>query len=346
MEHIAGSDKVTLNFLPNGALSKPLNPESGNYVFIDFEDNDMDETKSISLTRHDQLFSKLYKELLSSYNQQIVVIFTGKRAQHRKRIARQIEDQTTTTEATNDTIDATNTTEVLKQPGIFWKRDNVLLYYTAFNLVTNETIPIVFDNVTVYLASKSEFTEGDNVTVTEADVTTEADATTEVDVTTEVGNVTVTEAPELYILMYGSARNDTYLLVITITGTMDGGWWVSNLTLDGDELVPNRKIAAAYDTSYHCSPAIELVRDQNVSLRLEGLQIQPKFVPFNGIAFESFGDAWDCVGFVNPIILCGFLVVFMLLIFLFIGIGCIMDIKINDRFDNPKGKTLIITVND
>lgn len=116
-----------------------------------------------------------------------------------------------------------------------------------------------------------------------------------------------------------------------------GYWWANNFTWNGETLLPNRQISAVDKFSFHCSPAIHLVTsNKTVEIIWKGLQLQPKFNSKDGKLFESFGDAWDCVGFVSPAILSGLLFAFMFLFVVLIGVNCLMSIKTNDRFDNPK----------
>lgn len=59
-----------------------------------------------------------------------------------------------------------------------------------------------------------------------------------------------------------------------------------------------------------------------------------------------FNDAYDCVGFTTIPIWSGLFVTFILAVIMTMGLTMIMDIKTMDRFDDPKGKTIIINASE
>ena len=61
---------------------------------------------------------------------------------------------------------------------------------------------------------------------------------------------------------------------------------------------------------------------------------------------ESFGDAYDCVGFTSIPIWSGLFVTAILLFIITFGLTMMMDIKTMDRFDDPKGKTITVTASE
>lgn len=299
--------------MPNGALSEPLNPEGGKYVFVNFEDDVSDESKASRLTRHDQLITKLYSQL-SSQDVNVIVIYTGKRAEIQKRVARQVTNAPSSTTSTNSTTSATTSTSAAAptaapaQPkqtpeGIFWQRDRLLFYYTGLESVDR------------------------------AGVATEID----------ISNITISELGDrIGVTMIGANGSLTF----NITGEA-GYWWVNEFNYQDTPLLQNTRIAAMEHFSFHCSPPIVLSTfNKNIVLRLYGLQIQPEFGTVADQPFNSFGDSWDCVGFVSPGIVGGLFVVIMLLFILSIGISWMMEINTMDRFDDPKGKTITINVNE
>lgn len=302
---------IEVNLLSNGALSEPLNPEGGKFVFIDFEDNASDESKASKLARHDQLITKLYNKL-SSEHQNILVIYTAAHApQHQKRVVRQAATSSSstssttsaTTSATTPTTTAANVPKQEPTQGVFWQRNNLLLYYLGLESVDTNGVAT---EVPV-----------SNITVDEA-----------------VGKLTVTLA----------AGSNSFAFNITTDG---GYWWLSEYIWNGQAVTTSTRIAAVEFFSFHCSPAIEFVLpNRNVVLRWSGLQVQPEFAPVAEQPFTSFGDSWDCVGFVSPGIVSGLFVVIMLLFILSIGISWMMDINTMDRFDDPKGKTITISVTE
>lgn len=313
IEDIAGLDKVEVNLLSNGALSEPLNPEGGKYVFITFEEDASDESKASKLSRHDQLISKLYADL-SAQNVNVMIIYTARRGNQQKRVVRQaaVTQASSTVSTTSATTSATtSTTAASTQPkqsgeGIFWKRDRVLIYYLGLQsvaLTDGAVTEITVDNVTV------------------ADV-----------VAGEKSSISM------------DAGTNKFAFNIT---SENGYWWLDGFTWNDQPIISNTRIAALETFSFHCEPSIEIgTVSRNILIRWAGLQIQPEFVTVVDQPFESFGDSWDCVGFVSPGIVGGLFVVIMLLFILSIGISWMMDINTMDRFDDPKGKTITISVNE
>ncbi|XP_065285130.1 V-type proton ATPase subunit S1 [Dermacentor albipictus] len=60
----------------------------------------------------------------------------------------------------------------------------------------------------------------------------------------------------------------------------------------------------------------------------------------------QFSESYDCAGFFTTVIWMGLLVVLLYLIILGTGVFFIYDIRTNDRFDDPKGKTITVTASD
>ncbi|XP_037800622.1 uncharacterized protein LOC119595583 [Penaeus monodon] len=77
--------------------------------------------------------------------------------------------------------------------------------------------------------------------------------------------------------------------------------------------------------------------------------ILPK-IKFNVQPFSSnqtkFSGSWDCVGFFTVPIWCALLVTLLLLFILFSGMYMLGDIKTMDRFDDPKGKPIMVATTD
>lgn len=312
IEDIAGLDKIEVNLLSNGALSEPLNPEGGKYVFVNFEDDVSDESKASKLSRHDQLISKLYADL-SAQNVNVMIIYTGRRAEHQKRVVRQaaVTQASSTVSTTSATTSATtSTTTSSTQPkqsteGIFWKRDRLLMYYLGLESVSTDGV------VTAIVV--------DSVTLNDAAVT------------------------ERIVVSMVSGTNT---FAFNVTGEM-GYWWLDGFMWNDQTLLSNTRIAAVETFSFHCAPAIDIgTFNRNILIRWTGLQIEPQFATVADQTFDAFGDSWDCVGFVSPGIVGGLFVVIMLLFILSIGISWMMDINTMDRFDDPKGKTITISVNE
>ncbi|XP_041349789.1 V-type proton ATPase subunit S1-like [Gigantopelta aegis] len=96
--------------------------------------------------------------------------------------------------------------------------------------------------------------------------------------------------------------------------------------------------------SYHCSLMTLTSIDKNgtyVKITFNGFQFQPFRSKGN-----RFGDGWDCVGYFTTPILMGLLPVAMLVFILFCGMYMLAGLSTMDRFDDPKGKTVNVNVQE
>lgn len=123
---------------------------------------------------------------------------------------------------------------------------------------------------------------------------------------------------------------------------------------DIDKMPINYKIQATRGFCYHCTKLRTArdytVKDYNgtslVDITLNGFQIEA-FNPFNTSVADAFtNDVWDCVEFFTIPIWMGIITTLILLTILFYGITMISNITTMDRFDDPKGKTITVTVNE
>lgn len=124
-----------------------------------------------------------------------------------------------------------------------------------------------------------------------------------------------------------------------------GNWYLEEPVWNDVPFMFHEQVLGVTDGfSYHCGPGL-LLKSTRSSMEVKwiGLQIEPHF---GEGTISSFSEAWDCVGYMSPAIWSGIFVVFVLLFILFIGFSWVFDIKTMDRFDDPKGKTIIITEQD
>ncbi|KAG0429293.1 hypothetical protein HPB47_023787 [Ixodes persulcatus] len=63
-------------------------------------------------------------------------------------------------------------------------------------------------------------------------------------------------------------------------------------------------------------------------------------------ATARFSESYDCASFFTTVVWMGFLVVLLYLFILAVGIFFLYDIRTNDRFDDPKGKTITVSATD
>lgn len=61
---------------------------------------------------------------------------------------------------------------------------------------------------------------------------------------------------------------------------------------------------------------------------------------------DKFDGAWDCVGFFTVPIWCGLLITFLMVIIITMGMFMLSDIKTMDRFDDPKGQSIMVATTD
>lgn len=328
IEDLASIDTIEVNLLSSGNFSEPLNLQTVRYIFVNFGDHTKDEINSAKLTRHDQMITRFYNELLLQKDLQIMVIFTGKRATHKKRVVREVYDPYYSYYEKMKSTNSTKTTIKEVQGGFICTAEKLLMYYISIK--SNASGSYSSMNVTNVIVTS--VVTSDNNTNNVENVPNQGNGTNTTDVRQADIELTVTMVTE---------DSDFFDFIIT---TNLGYWSVTNFTWNNDEILFSTiPISAADNFSFHCTPEIVLANRLNTFfITWEGLQLQPKFDSVKGQLMKTFSEANDCVGFVSPVILSGLFVTFMLLFILFIGIGCIMDIKPVARFDNPKGKTITV----
>lgn len=129
----------------------------------------------------------------------------------------------------------------------------------------------------------------------------------------------------------------------------DGGqWFVSELKYGDNVYTSGTKIGANNGFSFSCTPEIAYATPTaaDSKIYITGLQLQLDLNRAVDTIKMSFGEADDCVGFTSPGIWGGLFVTFLLLAIMTIGISWMLDIRTMDRFDDPKGKTIIINATD
>lgn len=116
-------------------------------------------------------------------------------------------------------------------------------------------------------------------------------------------------------------------------------------------------VTAPFGFGFHCSnlgPVVgmtnknesEKENQTKVFITLVGFQIQPFFDFDNSSHTQFSGDVWDCVPFFTVPIWMGIISTVLLMFILFFGLTMITNITTMDRFDDPKGKTITINVNE
>uniref|UniRef100_A0A6B2EJ43 Putative vacuolar h+-atpase v0 sector accessory subunit s1 n=1 Tax=Phlebotomus kandelakii TaxID=1109342 RepID=A0A6B2EJ43_9DIPT len=131
-----------------------------------------------------------------------------------------------------------------------------------------------------------------------------------------------------------------------------GRWWVDKLIYDEKEYYLNTFIGTHMGFSFACTPTSVFLSKEEVptnpfnKLQITRLQLEPRFSTDATEPFTGYSEPWDCVGFISPGIMGGLFVTILLLVILSAGLSWIMEIRTMDRFDDIKGKTITINVNE
>lgn len=194
--------------------------------------------------------------------------------------------------------------------------EKVFIFSNGFSIISLKEIFV-----------RNENGEGTNVTVDGITATSEL-----------IGNDTDTPSVKM------SLNSALGLLELEIM-MQAGRWWVEQISFRNFHYKTNHWIGAAREFSYSCSPTTRFF-SPNVTdtLHIRGLQLEVNNVHPNDTMV--FSDNWNCVGFTSGGIWGGLFVTFILLFILSIGLTWMLDINTMDRFDDPKGKTIIINASD
>lgn len=157
-----------------------------------------------------------------------------------------------------------------------------------------------------------------------------------------------------------NANESDFLVTLTAAGhkiemrtaISAGTWQVTFRYNDMDE--SREKLHArtgvvghGYSHSFGCGDLI--VESFQRSIRFTAFQFQPDFEPTEEVPLEDrkFSDnVSDCVGFFSPGIWGALFIIFMMVGILTYGISMMLDIRTMDKFDDPKGKTIIINAQE
>lgn len=136
----------------------------------------------------------------------------------------------------------------------------------------------------------------------------------------------------------------TMSLIMNVNN-VSGYWSIDNATVNWNETTYNvtlSKVSAPWGFSYHCSSLEKLVaRNSDFTMSLEGFQLQP----FDVMDYK-FSDGWDCVPFFSEVIWMGLIATLAFVLILLFGFSMLASVTTQDRFDDPKGKTITVNVNE
>lgn len=143
-------------------------------------------------------------------------------------------------------------------------------------------------------------------------------------------------------------ENGTEVLEVSLimnVVNVSGYWEIENASVSWNNKshkMDMKKVSAPRGFSYHCSSLEKLVTtDHNFTMSLEGFQLQP----FDVMNYK-FSDGWDCVPFFSEVIWMGLIATLAFVLILLFGFSMLASITTQDRFDDPKGKTITVNVNE
>jgi len=159
----------------------------------------------------------------------------------------------------------------------------------------------------------------------------------------------------------GLANQSSLSLTFTINVSKRGKWWnvrdieanFNNRQVKKNMFLNAEKLEASTGFSFSCSK-LSLCNDWNVTdetdetftyfiVNLKRYQLQP----FKSAKPEkTFEDSFDCSTFFTIPLWMGFFTILLFIMIVSIGVFLLMELTTMDRFENPKGKTITINVND
>ncbi|CAN7988140.1 unnamed protein product [Ixodes hexagonus] len=127
------------------------------------------------------------------------------------------------------------------------------------------------------------------------------------------------------------------------------GYQLEALTgfLDGGKALPMRVRDVWWPQGFSFSCASSRFRQFNSSMPPQlQVSLDTFQVELSQNATTRFSESYDCASFFTTVVWMGFLVVLLYLFILAVGIFFLYDIRTNDRFDDPKGKTITVSATD
>lgn len=170
---------------------------------------------------------------------------------------------------------------------------------------------------------------------------------------------TLTLEGNTFALTVENATEDLFIAVLTsgahklsLETSQSAGTWKINFryndNVETNEKFHARTSAVGYgpDWSFGCGELY--VESFDHEIVLIGFQFQPFFEPATeNLDSRNFtGRVSDCVGYFSPGIWGALFVIIILVSILSYGLTMMMDIKTMDKFDDPKGKTIIVNAQD
>lgn len=309
---------------PEGMVKDSIKTQPGDTTFVFLQDAQPNESKSEILKRHDAYMATSTKDLSAQFPN-MLFIYTAK---HKNDVhVRHVREAADTKPAVADpAVPATNASKPVEVPAAHPQAPPA-------HRQTDPNEPVlpeqeVFFNRHQLIIYFYNLTQGENL------------------INTNEILITPIQDEKKFTVALGTGAQ---IFAFNVSGESEGYWNLDEYQFGGSEIyLQQTQVAALSNFSYHCTPALTFLDNKGLSLELHwnGLQIEPYFGEDTTHVFEGFSDSWDCVGFTSAGIWGGLFVTLLFLIILSIGFSWMMDIRTMDRFDDPKGKTIIISATD
>jgi V-type H+-transporting ATPase S1 subunit len=288
-------------------LDTKIVPEQGGVVMVlKMGDATEDEDRPDFLRRHDNVISRVYS-LLVSHRSDVVAVYTGRHSSW---------------------IDPEN------QPVLH--RVRRLLAEPA----PNATRMLMYaTGMLIYASDKPQVMESDvkKVLTLLPDTVTRKEGTTYQSMRAKFSTNT-TDQIILEFFFSNATSSSGYWSLDNVTYYINSPNHTN--TKNPIPLRPESTIVAPIMFSYHCSSKT-VFKAGNISLTFQNFQAQPFMVKV-----KTFSDAYNCELFFTPPIWSGLFVTSILALIMMWGLVMIMDIRTMDQFDDPKGKTITISVSE
>lgn len=163
--------------------------------------------------------------------------------------------------------------------------------------------------------------------------------------TMTVGNVTENE----FVVTLEATGHKIYITTSISAGTWQASFRYNDNDESREKLHPRSPVSAyGYSYSFGCGDLY--LESFTRHIRLIGFQFQPDFEVTADAPLDEnrqFSDrVSDCVGFFSPGIWGALFIAFLMIGILTYGISMMLDIRTMDKFDDPKGKTIIVNAQE
>ncbi|KPI99107.1 V-type proton ATPase subunit S1 [Papilio xuthus] len=310
--------------LTENGLSAEIEPEGGNFLFIELKDANERDSRADLLRRHNEFMEDMFAKLHNRY-EKVVAIYTARNPSWTVSESHRVRRQAT-------------------EDNKMYRLDGLLLYVEEI-LLTESNLTTHLDNLE---SSTSTFNDTSNTMST--------------DMKFGADNIQLNFVHKNGYWTFGlscvlSVKKNIVVLDISekkfkdmcevnppLVSAVDYKTVVLTRSSLTKVLYPEIEVYSLTDWSYRCGERVtfnSINGTISYSLTFRDMEVQPFFKTMNASDLV-FGDSFNCIGFFSVPIWSGLFVVFIFLAITFYGIMMMMDIRTMDRFDDPKGKTITI----